>query len=142
MKSSQDGVCLTDNKWVEITPAIAGLEFLVFDCYLMLPVVSFLLVNKPHDCYTCLGKDPDRVYSSFQLSSEERLRRRVRTKRNKRESDLLTLQNLKAQEGRRYTDINVDIVSPDELEKIDDDILYKLGGSLVLTDSEDGTETT
>ena len=27
------------------------------------PMISFLLLNKPHDCYRCLGKDPDRIFS-------------------------------------------------------------------------------
>ena len=29
----------------------------------LLPVFTFLLLSDPHDCYVCLGKDPDRKYS-------------------------------------------------------------------------------
>ena len=42
--------------------------FLFIDLVVLLPVVTFLLFDNPHDCFTCLGKDPDRIYSSFQLS--------------------------------------------------------------------------
>ena len=31
----------------------------------MLPMLAFFIFNDPHDCYTCLGKDPDRIYSRF-----------------------------------------------------------------------------
>ena len=46
------------------------------DLVILLPVVVFLAFDKPHDCYRCLGKDPDRVYSIFQLSKVERVERR------------------------------------------------------------------
>ena len=46
----------------------------------LLPIIAFLLCNKPHDCYTCLGKDPDRNYSIYQLSQEERTKRKFRSK--------------------------------------------------------------
>ena len=29
----------------------------------ILPIIGFLLLNWPHDCYRCLGKDPDRTFS-------------------------------------------------------------------------------
>ena len=29
----------------------------------VLPIIAFLLLNWPHDCYRCLGKDPDRIFS-------------------------------------------------------------------------------
>ena len=29
-----------------------------------LPVIwAFFLLDKPHDCFRCLGKDPDRIFS-------------------------------------------------------------------------------
>ena len=31
----------------------------------MLSVLVYFALNEPHDCYVCLGKDPDRIYSSF-----------------------------------------------------------------------------
>ena len=50
--------------------------------FLLLPVVAYFLLNEPHDCYMCYGKDPDRVYSIFQLTLEERAKRYFRTKFN------------------------------------------------------------
>ena len=38
----------------------------------LLPFVIFFLLDRPHDCFVCLGKDPDRIYSVFQLKKEER----------------------------------------------------------------------
>ena len=35
---------------------------------IFVPILAFLLLDQPHDCYTCLGKDPDRIYSIFQLN--------------------------------------------------------------------------
>ena len=37
----------------------------------LFPIWSFLLFYKPHDCFRCLGKDPDRIFSSFQLNKAE-----------------------------------------------------------------------
>ena len=34
----------------------------------ILPFLTFLILNKPHDCYRCVGKDPERKYSKFQYS--------------------------------------------------------------------------
>ena len=53
---------------------------LFVDLVVLLPVVTFLLFDNPHDCFTCLGKDPDRIYSSFQLSFQERFRRKMKAK--------------------------------------------------------------
>lgn len=39
--------------------------FMVLDFTVLLPVVLFLLLDRPHDCFVCLGKDPDRVYSTY-----------------------------------------------------------------------------
>mmetsp|Transcript_6079 Transcript_6079/g.8183 ORF Transcript_6079/g.8183 Transcript_6079/m.8183 type:complete len:116 (+) Transcript_6079:42-389(+) len=35
------------------------------DYALSIPVGAFFILNKPHDCYMCLGKDPERIYSRF-----------------------------------------------------------------------------
>ena len=48
--------------------------------FLMIPILAYFWLNEPHDCYVCLGKDPDRIYSSFQLTLEERARRQLRAK--------------------------------------------------------------
>ena len=52
------------------------------DIMTLLPVASFLILNEPHDCFACLGKDPDRIYSRHQLNSEERARRSLRVRFN------------------------------------------------------------
>ena len=32
----------------------------------LIPVVTYMLVVRPHDCYKCVGKDPERTYSIWQ----------------------------------------------------------------------------
>lgn len=31
----------------------------------MVPILVFLLLDEPHDCFECFGKDPERIYSIF-----------------------------------------------------------------------------
>ena len=54
----------------------------------LIPFFIFLAFNKPHDCFKCLGKDPERRYSIFQFNKFEREQRRmsvdVRDKVNQR----------------------------------------------------------
>lgn len=66
---------------------LAAQEFLslLFGVMNTLPMLSFFWLDSPHDCYTCLGKDPDRIYSQFQLSLEERAKRALRAKLNKKQ---------------------------------------------------------
>ena len=45
------------------SPWQAGYSF-----FSILPFLTFLILNKPHDCYRCVGKDPERKYSKFQYS--------------------------------------------------------------------------
>ena len=37
----------------------------IFLLLVLLPVLMFLAFDDPHDCFTCIGKDPDRKYSRF-----------------------------------------------------------------------------
>ena len=46
----------------------------------LLPVASYLLINYPHDCYKCLGKDPDRNFSQYQFTERELAMRSMRYK--------------------------------------------------------------
>ena len=55
----------------------ASMPFALYYVQLLLPVVVFLMFDDPHDCFKCLGKDPERKYSRFQLSVEERKNRRM-----------------------------------------------------------------
>ena len=41
------------------------------------PFIAFYFLNRPHDCFVCLGKDPDRIYSSLQLTKQERVARKM-----------------------------------------------------------------
>ena len=50
-------------------------QYLGSNLMFMVPMFAYFWLNKPHDCYTCLGKDPDRIYSGFQLTFEERAKR-------------------------------------------------------------------
>lgn len=36
----------------------------------LIPFMAFYTFNRPHDCFVCLGKDPDRIYSSLQLTGQ------------------------------------------------------------------------
>ena len=60
------------------------LQIVVSNLIYMTPVLVYFIMNEPHDCYVCLGKDPDRIYSSFQLTLEERAKRQLRAKTNKK----------------------------------------------------------
>ena len=42
--------------------------FIIFE---LLPFIFFFVFKKPHDCFICLGKDPVRRFSMFQLTREE-----------------------------------------------------------------------
>ena len=48
-----------------------GNTYLTTDFGLLLPVVLFILLDRPHDCFACLGKDPVRPYSIYQLKRKE-----------------------------------------------------------------------
>lgn len=54
----------TQDEGIMITTCV---EFLIG----LIPITIFLFTNKPHDCFKCLGKDPDTsTYSIFQYSSK------------------------------------------------------------------------
>ena len=50
---------------------------LLYNSVLLLPLVTFMVLDDPHDCFMCLGKDPERVYSSHQLSRKELAERKM-----------------------------------------------------------------
>ena len=54
----------------------ASLIYMAFIVAELLPFVFFFSLNDPHDCFQCLGKDPDRRYSVFQLTRYEKLIRK------------------------------------------------------------------
>ena len=54
------------------------------DLAILFPSLTFFAFNQPHDCFVCLGKDPERIYSRFQLNREERMLRILRAKQGVR----------------------------------------------------------
>ena len=56
----------------------------------LLPIVAFLILNDPHDCFRCLGKDPDRIFSISQFTKLEFKALKLRQKFGKT-ANLITL---------------------------------------------------
>ena len=56
---------------VEMTSDLSAKLYFWFIVLEMMPFIFFFLLNRPHDCFICLGKDPLRRFSVFQLTSEE-----------------------------------------------------------------------
>lgn len=54
-----------------------ALFFFLITLIELAPFLTFYLLDKPHDCFVCLGKDPDRIYSSFQLTRAQRNERKM-----------------------------------------------------------------
>ena len=54
-----------------------SLIYFVINVLQLFPFLMFFLLDQPHDCFVCLGKDPDRIYSRFQLTPAERLKRKM-----------------------------------------------------------------
>ena len=44
----------------------------------------FFILIELHDCFICVGKDPERIYSSFQLNLKERAYRQLRARFNRK----------------------------------------------------------
>ena len=83
--SSYVGFCITDagkpegSVWFDIDNPVGICNFvisssfneftsyvlLIIDFFTILPIIVFMVINKPHDCYECMGKDPDRTYSIY-----------------------------------------------------------------------------
>ena len=56
----------------------------------LMPIQAYLLLNNPHDCFKCVGKDPDRVFSISQYGKREQLSLRMRQKYGKTATVLYT----------------------------------------------------
>ena len=70
------------------------LGIFLFDITRLIPFWAFLIFNKPHDCFACLGKDPSRSYSRFQYSKQELLKLKMATKFGKVKANMLTNNDL------------------------------------------------
>ena len=63
-----EGFCpkiLTVMTYANKSPNGSSFCFAMYDCQMLIPVAVFLWLDEPHDCFRCLGKDPDRHYSHF-----------------------------------------------------------------------------
>ena len=64
-------------------PTINAQTLTVFlEGLIILPVAVYLLTNEPHDCFVCLNKDPDRAYSIYQMTTDDKIKRRMVAKYN------------------------------------------------------------
>ena len=57
-----------------------GMIFWLVDFAIFIPIITFFIFDNPHDCFVCLGKDPDRRYSIHQLKVEEKVKRMIQAK--------------------------------------------------------------
>ena len=71
-----NSVCNYFGKINEPSQDFIAMFQLISTVTLLLPIFVYFCLNDPHDCFICLGKDPDRIYSIFQLSWEDRERRK------------------------------------------------------------------
>ena len=54
---------------------------LTFDMSILIPVIVFVVLDKPHDCFVCFGKGrTEKRYSIFQLKTEEKQERKLSVK--------------------------------------------------------------
>ena len=56
---------------VDMNPNLSATLYFWFILFELLPFIFYFTLNRPHDCFRCLGKDPDRRFSKFQLTREE-----------------------------------------------------------------------
>ena len=66
MNDNNEGICsifYIPFKNISATGIEAGIY--ISNNIVLLPVFTFLVLNKPHDCFSCLAKDPDRTYSIY-----------------------------------------------------------------------------
>ena len=55
----------------KFTPDLASESYFMFIIFELLPFTLYFILQRPHDCFVCLGKDPDRRFSMFQLTRRE-----------------------------------------------------------------------
>ena len=80
MDIEQDICTDISNKARFATPKRQSVAYLAFIGIELLPFVFYFWFNEPHDCFKCLGKDPERRYSIFQLTERENLIRDLSVK--------------------------------------------------------------
>ena len=65
--ADQIGLCQLANYFMNRVKSVKAFSWQLteFNFAILLTVGVFLLFDSPHDCFVCLGKDPDRIYSRF-----------------------------------------------------------------------------
>ena len=58
-----------------LTASASSRIYFWFKVLELLPFILYFILNKPHDWFKSLGKDPVRRFSKFQLTREERAAR-------------------------------------------------------------------
>lgn len=67
--------CTGVQQLTSFTPEETSITYVSFITAELLPFLFFFALNDPHDCFQCLGKDPERRYSVFQLTQRENMLR-------------------------------------------------------------------
>ena len=60
------------------------LQYSVYTAAQIIIVWVFFIFESPHDCFTCIGKDPDRKYSIHQYTYDQLLERKMLQKFGRR----------------------------------------------------------
>ena len=64
MNDNNEGICsIFYSPFKSISKADFEIRIYISNIIVLLPVLTFLVSDKPHDCFSCLAKDPDRTYS-------------------------------------------------------------------------------
>ena len=77
------GMCLFfDEYYIKMFGTTQNIGFVLWivDFTILIPPVTFFFLDNPHDCFVCFGKDPDRIYSIFQLTREDRTNRKLKAR--------------------------------------------------------------
>ena len=72
------------NTWID--------EAIVF----LMPIWAFFILNSAHDCFKCLGKDPDRIFSISQFTKQERFARQMKQKYGRNYQTILSSADITA----------------------------------------------
>jgi len=69
--------------------ALVTIMYCGYNILELIPFLVFYFLDHPHDCFRCLGKDPDRIYSGLQLTKCERAERKMFVKYGMRSSQAI-----------------------------------------------------
>ena len=149
----QQGLCMYIYKYSislgslkEYNNTLARVNF-----YILAPIITFFCFDKPQDWFSEFGKDPERNFSIFQFSLEEKARRHFVAKHGKKDSLNNTYLNEvlinctlnQSNLARRQSQLNMNVernylTSKEERESflLDEELVYRFGGSLYEKEEE------